>query len=485
MPRVVIGVLAVLALVAFAIRALGGLDLGAFTLGGMVASLLVLLISSVGSSWLLGAVFRSQPSMESALISGLLLWFIYWPTHELLMLAWLAGIAVLAQASKYLIAWRGRHLVNPVAAAIVISVSLSLAFEWESMPWSAWWVASEAMVPAALVGAVVVLWRLGHSWMVWLFFWTTITGTVIVVMDPGAWAMDFAEALGFALYSTPIVFFAGFMVTEPLTMPSRPFWQSFAGALAGILVILPLASGPLGFDVPGLLRIAPYELALVLTGIIAFLSGQTGRRLVLRERRSLGGDAEEYVFDVSRPLGFEPGQYVDLDIAHSRPDRRGRRRPMSPVSSPGSELVIATRHPADGSTYKNALAAMVPGDRARVTSVHGDFVWPRRGPILLIGAGIGVTPFLSQIAAHPDRDVVLILGERPEGQPYAAELSDGRVRTIVLPVDDVTVEAIAEHVPDLKTRTALISGRPEFVVPLARGLRGTTARVASDVFWGY
>ena len=69
-----------------------------------------------------------RPHTESSLITGLLLLLPFWPSElfwpsqptQGLQLAEIAGVAlacVLASASKYALAWRGRHIFNPAAAA--------------------------------------------------------------------------------------------------------------------------------------------------------------------------------------------------------------------------------------------------------------------------------------------------------------------------------------------------------------------------------
>jgi ferredoxin-NADP reductase len=68
------------------------------------------------------------------------------------------------------------------------------------------------------------------------------------------------------------------------------------------------------------------------------------------------------------------------------------------------------------STYKKALALVEPGQELAVTGVWGDFVLPARAsaPVLMVAAGIGVTPFASQLRdlrrSGEDRDVVRVRG---------------------------------------------------------------------------
>ena len=487
LPRVVIGALLALVVAAFIARALGGLDANVFPPAAMLATLAVLVGTSLAVSWLLGLGFSSGPSLESAAITGLILWFLYWPSLEPATLLWFAGIAALAQASKYLIAWRGRHVVNPVAAGVLLSVGLGALFGAEAVPFASWWVASEALFWPVLVAGIVVVSRSGRTMISWCFVVSALTYAVLSLIDINETfgiPITVFEATSLALYAMPIVFFATFMLTEPITMPSRRGWQVAAALVAAAISTGGLLSTSLNIVVPSHFQDASYEWALVATGLIALLSRQRSAIVTLRERVNIDGDAVEYRWVTKRPLQFRAGQYVEIDLAHVRSDTRGRRRAFSPISTSGEPLRIATRHPEPASTYKQVLAGLQPGDRARVTSVHGDFVWPRRGPIVLIGAGIGVTPFLSQLAAEPDRDVVVVVGVRPEGQPYLDELRVLAPRLIELPVDEVTLENLSAQIDDLKSRQAFISGRPDFVLELRVHLYRKVRKVHTDYFWG-
>ncbi|MBC9226019.1 oxidoreductase [Aeromicrobium sp. 636] len=480
MYRLVTVVLLVLAAVAVVQAALGVLDPSIFSVGAMLLTLVVMVASSVVANVVFGRSVGVHPHLESSVVTALILWFLFWPSTDAEQLGWLALVAALAQASKYAFAWRGRHVVNPAAAGVVLTLMLGWATGWP-VPFTGWWVGSESLFWFVLVGALVVLYRTRRLALGAIF--TVIAAAITIWWQLGIGA-DIGDAVRFTAYSTPIVFFAGFMLSEPLTLPPRQRQQWGVAALAAVLFTWPLLTSRL-FGEPWTVEpfTSTYELTLVVTGLVALVLRQGSRSLVLRERRPLSGDVVEYVFDADRPLHFAPGQYVEVDVPH-RADSRGRRRMFSVLSAPGPEVVLATRHPEPGSSYKRALATLQPGDRVRVTSVHGDFVWPESGPVLLVGAGIGVTPFLSQLAAHRDRDVVVVLGERDD-QPYVAELEAAGARVVRLPVDEVDGPTIAEHVPDLADRTAFVSGRPDFVDAVARGLRGRAKQVRRDAFLGY
>ncbi len=116
MYRLITIVLSVLVAVYVVFSATGIID--GLSVKDQLVTLVVLLVASYASSRLFGAIWRVRPHGESAIITALLLFFLYVPLLETDVenLAWLAGAAVLGNASKYVLAWRGRHIFNPAAA---------------------------------------------------------------------------------------------------------------------------------------------------------------------------------------------------------------------------------------------------------------------------------------------------------------------------------------------------------------------------------
>src|SRR5690606_29453601 len=145
--------------------------------------------------------------------------------------------------------------------------------------------------------------------------------------------------------------------------------------------------------------------------------------------------------------------YLELDVPHHRPDARGTRREFSIVSAPADlpTLRIAykngdQKHP---SSYKRALAAAEPGTVLAVTGTWGDFLLPKgEVPILMVAAGIGVTPFVSQLrqlqADGIQRDVVLVYVASDASElAFRTELEATGVPTIVFCRD--RPEALPAH----------------------------------------
>jgi ferredoxin-NADP reductase len=511
MYNLVIAVLGALIVIAFVASASGQLF---YTPGQLLLHLVVALLATVASSWLFARLFRTRSHLPSAVITAQLIFFVFMPTADPSGLLLLALAGVLASASKFVLAWRGRHIFNPVAAAAVI-MSLTTLYP------SAWWVATPVLLPFVAVGALLVLYRthrlaLGLSFIVLAL---AITVVRLMLLEAG-----FGDALWLAIGSFPVVFLAGFMLTEPLTLPPRR-WQQFT--VAGVVAIL-FSSG---------LNIGPVyftpEIALVVGNAIAFAFGQRrGVSLRYLGSRALTPTSAEFDFEPAAPLRFRPGQYVEMSLPHRKTDARGGRRVFSIASAPDSPVVsIGLKTPTPGSSFKAALQTLEPGTTVRATTVGGDFLLPSdpAAPVLLAAGGIGITPFISQLAsrarggsggaaesadaAAPARaaraaraagpsDVVLVYSVSSADElAYRPELEAAGIRVLVtaptepaslptgweyLGAGRLTRELLRAAVPDVASRHAYVSGPPGFVDHVATELRRAGARaVRTDQFAGY
>lgn len=505
MYRLVTIVLSLLVVV-YAIFTATGVIEGLST-GDNLLSLAVLLVASYASSRLMGLVFRVRPHAESSIITGLLLFFLFVPIIPVgaADLAWLAAAAFLAQASKYVLAWRGRHVFNPAAAGAFLVIVAQEVVGREDRINAIWQTAAtEKLFPFVVVGALLVLWRTRRLDVGLVFVVLATVLIVVRLLDIASPDQSFVDVLKLTAYSYPIVFLAGFMLSEPLTLPPRRRQQLAVAAVTAVVFAYPTWIFLLTDSPPdlGVLAISP-EIALLVGNLVAFaFARRSGLDLELEGSRRLAGDTHELTFRTRRLVAFVPGQYLELSLPHRGVDGRGSRRTFSISSPPDAERVAVTlRVPERSSSFKRALLSLEPGTRVRGTGVGGDFVWPSdpSTPLLLVAGGIGVTPFLSQLRHEGSRDAVLVYGaSSPDEVPFAQELAGVRVvlvcpgRPADLPegwthVDApfLSAEIVAEAVPDLASRRAFVSGPPAMVNAVRPGLRRRAAGLSTDYFSGY
>lgn len=493
MHLLVTAVLTILVLVA---AVLGFTGVLAFSGAGILASALVAVGVSVLGSWLFGRIARRPAHLPSSVITGLILALIAWPSVAITDLLGVAFIALLAAAAKVVLVWRGRLVVNPAAAALVIA-GIVIPVLGLPITAEAWWVASTPLLPVILVGGALVLIR---TRLVAPALTLALVGVALLTLSYAVALGDPLAAVQTAVAQSPVLFLAAFMFSEPITLPPLRAQRIAVGALVGALIALPSLLRLVDIDLAiGAVAFGPAA-ALVVGNLVSFTLGArrgTVLTLVGQERH---GDVVDLRFTAAPPLAHRPGQWVELSLPH-RADRAGQRRVFSIASAPGADEVrIGIRAAAPMSSFKQHLLALEPGARVPVTRQGGDFT-PTDGPTLMIAAGIGVTPFISHLAAAgPAQDTVLILLLRA-GQPvpFRAELAASGARVIVVsperPALDedwafasgrLDAEGLRRLVPDVADRQVLVSGSTAGVASLARLARTAGARrVLTDAFSGY
>jgi ferredoxin-NADP reductase len=476
-----------------------------FSVKSELVTLAVLLVVTYASSRLIGLAWRVKPHGESAIISALLLWFIFTPSTDTTDLAWIAAAGVLANLSKYVLAWRGRHIFNPAAAGAFLTFAIQYAIGRDLPISASWWIGNKQLLPFVVVGAFLVLWRTRRLDIGVLF--VAVAAVLITlglhhVAAPGAPLSDSIRTMA---YAYPIVFLAGFMLSEPLTLPPRRTQQLIVSLVTAAVFSYPIWILLFTTSPPNLkvFAITP-GVSLLVGNLVAFaFARRRGLALELVGTRKLTPETHELTFRAKRHVGFTPGQYAEFTVPHSRADGRGVRRTFS-ISSPpdaGGQLSIAVRVPPKSSTYKKALLNLKPGQTVHATGVGGDFVLPGDAavPLLLVAGGIGITPFLSQLRHHPKRDVVLVYGVTgPEEISYADELAGFNVVLVSAECPDhlpttwrwveaplLSAEIIESAVPDLATRRAYVSGPPVMVNAVRPGLAKRCAGLRTDYFTGY
>lgn len=457
----------------------------AFSVGELVLSAMLLMGSVFGVSKLLGKVFGVAMHGESSVITGLILTFVLFPPAEWKGFIALILVGVIAAASKFLLAVRGRHVANPAAVAAVLAGVLGLAS-------AGWWVATPALLPVVAATTCLILYKTRQLLVGGVFIALALT---LVTLQGVVNGELLGESFWLALASWPIVFLAGVMLSEPLTQAPRRTGQLAVAALVAVLLVVPLHT-PLVSMTPAL--------ALVMGNLVAWWLGSR-RALSLKfvERRQLTPTSYEFVFQAALP--FLPGQYIELMLPHARPDMRGMRRMFTIAASPSDGQVrFGIKIPEHHSTFKQTLANLQPGTMVRATRIAGDFVLPEDTgkPILFVAGGIGITPLISYLRARSPHDITLIYAvSSPAEIAYRDVLAVSGIRVIVVVpggkaevpsgwtvVDGVAVtkEILADYATDVSRQRVYISGPPLMVNSVKRLARSLGAKkVHTDHFSGY
>ena len=127
-----------------------------------------------------------------------------------------------------------------------------------------------------------------------------------------------------------------------------------------------------------------------------------------------------------------------------------------------------------------------------MTGTWGDFLLPRsETPVLMVAAGIGVTPFVSQLRqlqlTEQPRDIVLVYVASDSSElAFRDELAATGARVIVFTRDEpanlpthwtwaqgarLDAAGLERHVPDIGERHSYISGPPRLIADLAPALQ--------------
>lgn len=445
----------------------------------------VLIGATLGTSKLFGWLFGVSVQSESSAITGLILAFLFMPPTSWQGWAVLVFIGVIAGASKFLLAIRGRHIFNPAAVAAVIAGAVGLAG-------ASWWVATPALLPVVVMISLLILYKTRRLLMGGVFVAVAVVAVTLQGMLAGEMI---GESLWLAVASWPIVFFAGVMLSEPLTQPPRRSQQLAIAALVAVLLAMPLQTS--------VLTMSPALALLIGNAISWWLGTRRAVKLKFVERKRLTPSSYEFIFEGTAP--FRAGQYIELMLPHKKPDSRGARRVFTIATSPGDKsLRFGIKIPERSSTFKQALMVLQPGKVIQATRIAGDFVLPKdtKQPVLFVAGGIGITPLISYIRARQSHDITLVYAvSSPAEIAYRDVLAVSGMKVIVVVpggkaevpggwkvVDGafVSEDILAEHVADLKDRTAYISGPPLMVNAVKRSVRKLGARfVHTDHFSGY
>ncbi|GLW57382.1 ferredoxin reductase family protein [Kitasatospora phosalacinea] len=181
-------------------------------------------------------------------------------------------------------------------------------------------------------------------------------------------------------------------------------------------------------------------------------------------------------------LRAEPGQFFRLQFL--TPQLRWAANPYSLSAPPHPRFLRFTVKDLGG--HSAALAALAPGTEVRAEGPYGAFTARRHrgGPVLLLGAGVGVTPLRALAETLPGELTLVQRARRPEDVLFRRELAavaaqrGVRVHELLggrAEVGDLGA-ALRRLVPGLARHEVYLCGPEEFTADAVRALRAAGVR---------
>ena len=442
--------------------------------------------------------FDAPTNAESVYITALILVLIIDPISsatDATFFSLAIWASVWAMASKYIFAIGKKHIFNPAA----IAVSLTALTINQS---ASWWVGTLIVAPFVLAGGLMIVRKIIRRDLMITFF-VAVT-TVVVYSSYSSIGSAFTSMWRF-YSSTPVMFFAFVMLTEPLTTPPTRLLRIIYGAIVGFLFLPSIHIGSV--------YLTP-ELALVLGNIFSYLvSPKEKLMLTLKQKKMVAEGVYDFIFSADKNMNFKPGQYLEWTIPEDGSDSRGNRRYFTISSSPTENTInMGVKFYPRPSTFKKNLISMKVGDKMAASQLAGDFTMPRnrKKKLVFIAGGIGVTPFRSMIKYLLDRkekrDVVVLYSNRTAGDVAYKDIFDAAAEYLGIKVVYVLTDAIpgdygqnvktgkldalmiVQEIPDYKDREFYISGPHGMVSAFEETLENMgipMRKITTDFFPGF
>jgi ferredoxin-NADP reductase len=166
------------------------------------------------------------------------------------------------------------------------------------------------------------------------------------------------------------------------------------------------------------------------------------------------------------------------------------------ISSAPCEKTINISTRITPSAFKQALNALKPGEEIGAHGLGGPFTWEAddNNPVILIAAGIGITPFRSILvqrrAEAKPLDATLLYFNRTDAIPFRRELEEisaehPGLQIKIIVGQEMSAEKILELIPGDHKETFYLSGPAPMVTTVGGALKERGVAVKQDFFPGY
>lgn len=267
-----------------------------FSVIDITLNLAVILVVCYLTNKIFALIFRTTTNYESFFITALILELILLQKSDLTNLSISALAGFVAIASKYVLAINKKHLFNPAGVALV-------ALGLMGMGNAFWWVGSFNLMPFTIILSLLVIRKLRRFHMTIPFIICAVLVSSIFNLKND---LSLIHSIAFMFGSGPIIFFAGIMLTEPLTSPGIKKNRIVYGALTGLLYGSQFSFGPL-YSSP--------ELALILGNLFSYIvSPKQKLFLNLQKNLKIAPDIYDFIFENKNKFYFKPGQYLEWTV---------------------------------------------------------------------------------------------------------------------------------------------------------------------------
>lgn len=219
--------------------------------------------------------------------------------------------------------------------------------------------------------------------------------------------------------------------------------------------------------------------------------------LIFVDKKVEKGELVSFRFRGEESFNWKPGQHGIFKLENTNIKKPSRS--FSIASTPDEEnILISMRIPAEASEYKKALLELKEGDRITMRGPIGPFHIDNTKPILMIAAGIGITPFRALIKSavysenKPEAIKLLYIDSRRE-YLYESEFNqlkqEGMIDILYLSDREELYAEISKYTQEFGNQSDYFVAGPRTMVTSAKaalktqGIKGSS--IKSDLFIGY